>query len=237
MLSDNYVKHLNAIKKYNANGVLFEFGAGKSLLQNLFLSQHVLKQIVVDLNPMLDLTLVEEARSLLANAIKLPSNKLISSRGDLIDYGIEYKAPFDACETGFPENSIDVCVSTNTLEHIPQEKLFEIFLELNRTLKEPGIVSLIIDYSDHYSHTDSSIGPLNYLNYTESEWDKFNHQCHFQNRLRHFDYLEILQRSGFRILEEDVTYANDPFIEPLKSRFAGSEQTWAATSGYILCGK
>ncbi len=236
-LSDNWEKHLAAIEKYGTNGVLFEFGAGKSLIQNLFLSPHVSKQIVVDLNPMLDFSFVESARSFLSDKVTLPSHKQISNRLDLKHYGIDYRAPFDASSTGFVNKAIDVCVSTNTLEHIPKESLSKIFYELNRILKDSGILSLIIDYSDHYSHTDNSIGPLNYLNFTELEWAKFNHDCHFQNRLRHFDYVEILKSCGFQIIEEKLNYISHEVDENIKAKFSQADESWAATSSYMLAKK
>jgi len=236
-VSENWIRHRKAIRKYGTNDVLFEFGAGKSLMQNLFLSPNVSEQIIVDLNPMLDLSLVEASRSFLSAKMTLPSNKPISKRSDLNDYGIDYRAPFDASDTGFPDKFIDVCVSTNTLEHIPKEALIKIFFELNRILKDSGIVSLVIDYSDHYSHTDSSIGPLNYLNYSESEWAKFNHDCHFQNRMRHYDYIEILKHCGFQIIEENSNYNSDEVDDNLKSKFSEVDERWSAISGYILARK
>lgn len=236
-LSENWVRHMKAIEKYGTNGVLFEFGAGKSLAQNLYLSQYVSEQIVVDLNPMLDFTLVEASRCWLSAETTLPANKPILKLSDLNNYGIDYRAPFDASDTGFRESVFDVCVSTNTLEHIPKESLIKIFHELNRTLKDSGLVSLIVDYSDHYNHTDKSIGPLNFLNYTESEWAKFNHDCHFQNRLRHYDYIEILKHCGFQIIEEHLNYMSDDVDERLKSKFSHADERWSATSAHILAQK
>ena len=108
---------------------------------------------------------------------------------------------------------------------------------MNRTLKDTGIVSLIVDYSDHYSHTDNSIGPLNYLNYNELEWAKFNHNCHFQNRLRHYDYVEILHYCGFKVVEENLNYMIDDGNEYIKSKFSQADKPWAATSAHIFAQK
>ena len=104
-------------------------------------------------------------------------------------------------------------------------------------MKDTGIVSLVIDYSDHYSHTDNSIGALNYLNYTESEWAKFNHDCHFQNRLRHYDYIEIFKHCGFQIIEENLNYMNDRVDDNLKAKFSGIDERWCAISGHTLVRK
>ena len=54
--------HKDALNKYKTKNVVFEFGAGKSLVQNLYLSNFVKKQFVVDLYPMLDFELVDSER-------------------------------------------------------------------------------------------------------------------------------------------------------------------------------
>lgn len=156
-IDNNWNLHLDALKEYGTTDVIFEFGAGKSLAQNLFLSKEIRKQFVVDFNLMIDTDLVEAARALLSTQVQLRSKKVIRSLIDLGEYGIEYKAPFDSAKTGFTSESIDACISTNTLEHIPVNSIKEIFKELYRTLKSSSVVSAIIDYSDHYAHTDKSI--------------------------------------------------------------------------------
>ena len=60
-----------------------------------------------------------------------------------------------------------------------------------KNLKKNGMISAIIDYSDHYAHTDPAIGLLNFLNYSSDDWKKYNHESHYQNRLRHYEYIDI----------------------------------------------
>ena len=55
LYSSDWEMHKDALNKYKTKNVIFEFGAGKSLAQNLYLSNFVKKQFVVDLYPMLDL--------------------------------------------------------------------------------------------------------------------------------------------------------------------------------------
>jgi phospholipid N-methyltransferase len=234
IISDDWVRHAASIKKYNAGGLVFEFGGGKTLAQNLYLSNLVNRQIVVDLNPMLDLTLVNTARSLLATQCALKSDHEIATTSDLAHYGIEYRAPYDASDTDFDNQSIDACISTNTLEHIPKASIIKILDELQRVLKADGIISAKIDYSDHYAHTDSSISLLNYLNFSEAEWKKHNHKCHYQNRLRHYDYVELFETCGFKIMEEDLIYGEAQIPQEIAEKFASHPRTWAATSAYFV---
>ena len=68
----------------------------------------------------------------------------------------------------------DACISSSTLEHLPTHVLNNTFKILKKIIKKNGIISAVIDYSDHYSHTDDTIGHLNFLQFSDSEWRKYN---------------------------------------------------------------
>lgn len=232
--SETWKAHQKALIDNHCTNFVFEFGAGKNLAQNLFLSSFVSKQLVVDLNPMLDLREVNRSRLFLSN---LDSDTPITQTTDLLAYGIEYKAPYDASQLDLPDDTLDACVSTNTLEHVPRDSLSNIFRELFRVLKHTGIVSAQIDYSDHYSHTDSTITALNFLKFSDSEWCKHNHRCHFQNRLRHNDYKRLFFETGFEIVSEDVTFGAKIIPEDIWVKFETSARNWSATSAHFVLRK
>jgi hypothetical protein len=236
-IDTNWRKHQKALIDYRCAGLVFEFGGGKSLAQNLFLSSVVDRQIVVDLNPMMDIDLVNKSRASLANKVKLKSDVDILSLSDLNIYGIQYRSPYDAAKTDLNPNSLDACISTNTLEHIPVESIISIFMELNRVLKDSGIVSSVIDYSDHYAHTDSRISLLNYLNFSETDWQRFNHKCHYQNRLRHYDYKQIFDECGFEIISEDLSFSEVRISEFILQKNRDKDPTWSATSAHFVLKK
>ena len=71
LYSSDWEMHKDALNKYKTKNIVFEFGAGKSLVQNLFLSNFVKKQFVVDLYPMLDLELVDSEREILLQKKKV----------------------------------------------------------------------------------------------------------------------------------------------------------------------
>lgn len=169
-ISKNWHYHHESLAKHKSTEKVFEFGVGKNLAQNLYLSQFIKQQILVDLFPMIDIDMVETARQQLSKNFQLRSKKNITKVIDLTNYGIKYMAPFDASVTNFSEKSIDACISTNTLEHIPKDSLQKIFIEIFRILKSKGIISMVIDYSDHYAHTDKNISLLNYLKYDSKRW-------------------------------------------------------------------
>jgi hypothetical protein len=83
-IDETWVSHYSALIENVCTGFMFEFGAGKSLSQNIFLSNLVNYQLVVDLNPMIDLKLVNQSRSLLSNKVNLRSRTEIKFLGSLL---------------------------------------------------------------------------------------------------------------------------------------------------------
>ena len=230
--------HARAIERLERKPVLFEFGAGKSLAQNLFLGPMVERQILIDRDPMLDPALVERARADLQRlGLPLTAEGPIRSVTDLKRYGIDYHAPCDAAATGLPAGSIDICVSTYTFEHIPEAAIPPIFAEIRRILVPGGLVSARIDYSDHYAHTDPAIGKLNYLRFDADAWARYNHRCHYQNRLRHHEYRECFRGAGFEILEDRPVMKAGPIAPEIAARFTDAPKSWAANLGWFLLRK
>jgi 2-polyprenyl-3-methyl-5-hydroxy-6-metoxy-1,4-benzoquinol methylase len=152
-------------------------------------------------------------------------------------YGIDYRAPCDATHTGLQSGKIDRITSTNTLEHIPKSELKPVMDECHRLLSAGGVISLLIDYADHYAYFDSTISPYNYLQYSDRTWALFNSSLHYQNRLRHRDYLNLLGEAGFRILEEQRFGTNPEAIQHLSidRRFSTyTPEELAVSSALIL---
>lgn len=232
-IKESWQFHHDQLAAYGAKRIL-EFGAGKNLVQNLFLSRLNLDQVVVDLKPMVDLEQVNTAvRGLEALGIHLPGP--IDSLDELEStYGIRYLAPADMRETGFETASFDAVISTNTLEHIPTDSIASIWRESARLLRPGGIVSAKIDYSDHYAHTDSRISPLNYLQFSEAQWARYNHDNHYQNRLRHQHHLRLLTDAGFEILHESVNDERSADGLTLRLELLTGDATDFYLDGYVI---
>ena len=237
VLSQDWVKHKDSLKKYKTINKLFEFGAGKTLVQNLYLSDVVKTQFVVDLYPMIDLDLVEIVRQKLIEIVRLKSKVRIKNIKDLEYYGIYYKAPYDSTKTNLPDKSIDACISTNTLEHISKSDIIAILSELQRILKDEGIISAIIDYSDHYAHTDNNISLLNFLKFTPEKWRRYNHNIHYQNRLRHYEFIDIFKNAGFNVIKEELIYAEKNIPSDILNSYKNFNPNWKATSAHIILKK
>jgi hypothetical protein len=199
-----YKFHLNSLKKYKSKKIL-EFGAGKSLEQNIYLSlkcNNKINQTVIDIDKMIEFNLLNYAKDQLQKTLKLNFKlKYISNLRDLKNiFNIKYYAPFNIIDIK-EKNKFDAIISTNVIEHIPK-KNFEIILDkCIKIIKNNGILSFLIDYSDHYSHTDKKITSMNFLKYTDQEFKKYNTPLLFQNRLRHYDYIDIFIKKKLKILK------------------------------------
>lgn len=160
----------------------------------------------------------------------------VQSLSELLELAsIEYRAPADAANVALPSGSIDIQFSYTVFEHIPGEVLVDILREANRLLARNGVAIHHIDPSDHFAHDDHSISMVNFLQFSESEWNKLaGNPFAYHNRLRASDYEEIYRRAGHGVL------AWDPFVQPqsvsaiegglpLASEFRGRSVTDLAT--------
>ena len=87
-------------------------------------------------------------------------------------------------------------------------------------------MSCVIDYLDHYSYFDKKISAYNYLQYSDATWALFNPALHYQNRLRHRDYLDLFYAAGFEVVEEERYGGTE-------REFRGHRTTFARDSGSV----
>jgi SAM-dependent methyltransferase len=119
-------------------------------------------------------------------------------------FRLSYLAPCDCRSLPMPEESLDVVFSNAVLEHIPREIIAAILKEGRRILKPEGKMLHVVDNSDHWQHNDSSISRINFL--TLSDWVfrlTYINSIRYQNRLRHSEYLSLLEECGLRIVRQD----------------------------------
>ncbi|MCA8996724.1 MAG: class I SAM-dependent methyltransferase, partial [Planctomycetaceae bacterium] len=183
--------YLRFCKKPIGEAVFYQFGAGWTMAGPLtFYCHGVNKQILVDIRRLIRpwlinlsaerLSKMEESAHLLRHPRPLSAkspNRFVAEMGS--EWGIDYRAPADARCTGLPDESIDCITSTNTLEHIPRQDIAEILVECHRILRPGGIMSFRVDYQDHYSYFDRSIGVYNFLQYAPTDWRSFNPSLHY----------------------------------------------------------
>jgi hypothetical protein len=235
-------QYLDAFRKYGCapieEGLFFEFGGGWDLIVALaFYSLGVNRQVVVDLRRLLRPALVamtaKRLNLLAGNSRCMRPLSNLSGRIRLqplvrtlkANFGIEYAAPFDARKSGWKSESIDYITATKVLCDIPQPDLQLIMAECHRLLNNDGLAAFVIDYRDQYSYTDSTIGPYNFLQFTDDQWARFNPPLHYQNRMRHSDYVRLFEQAGFELVVAvgaPPDRAIDKTFDPIKltKRFA-----------------
>lgn len=246
--------------------VFFEVGTGRMPIGPLsFWLMGAKSTVTIDVNPYIKEELIKEAigyisenneeiqllfGSLLDNSrleavCSLCKSPAFSEHSFLKLCQIEYIAPGDAAKTLLEDKSIDIYTSYNVLEHIPRQILSGIIQEGNRIINVNGLFVHRIDYSDHFSHSDKSISAINFLQYSDSEWDRYaGNRYMYMNRLRHDDFLELFESAGHRILTNEASKDNHSLellsqgTLPLNERFKNkSEEILSITDSWLVTQK
>ena len=212
---EHYNKFCVCNKLENNSMRYYEFGAGWDLIIPISMSLLGFNVTCVDVNKLIFDKLIKDTiykfhqykgELPFYHDINLMSlnNRITIKKILKENFNIDYIAPFDTSNTKYPDSSMDFISSTSTFEHIPREDIIPILRESYRILKCGGVFSMIIDYKDHWSYFDKNISPYNFLKFTEREWGKYNPSLNYQNRMRHKDYIEIINNSDFEIVEDTV---------------------------------
>jgi len=204
-----------------------EVGTGRclSLPMALWLSG-AFQTITVDLNPYLkpemvfeEIAYIRNHQEMVMELFGLLSQKplfrerfdlLLNVRGDLDALlslmNVRYIAPADAGHLNLPSRSIDYHVSHAVVEHISRKTLNPIFLEGKRILKEDGLAIHYASLGDLFSSVDHSISPVNFLQFSEEEWESITgNRYMYHNRLRVDELRELFEQTGYRILCLEAT--------------------------------
>ncbi len=114
---------------------------------------------------------------------------------------IRYVAPGDAARTDLASRSIDLHFSYTVFEHIPLGIIRDILAEGARLLSPVGAAIHHVDISDHFAHDDANILPINFLRYSQPEWDRWaDNQFAYHNRARASEYRPVYEEAGHEII-------------------------------------
>ena len=93
-------------------------------------------------------------------------------------------------------------VSLNVFEHIPSDVLTAILKKGAKNMNEGGLFVHIIDMTDHFSHSDKSLSSINFLKYSDKNWNLIaGNRYMYQNRLRVDDYETLFKEAGLEIVD------------------------------------
>jgi SAM-dependent methyltransferase len=182
--------------------------------------------ITIDHNPYLkpqliqeDITYLrkhsEEIRTLFQDQAQQPlygyrHSELLKQQEFVLDeflrmMNIQYCSHADAAHLHLDSESIDFHISYTTLEHIPPEPLIGVLLESRRVLRRDGLFVHLIDMTDHFSHSDRSISSINFLQFSDSEWQKYaGNRYMYQNRMRIDEYLKLIKAAGLTVVSMET---------------------------------
>jgi len=156
---------------------------------------------------------------------------------------IQYNAPANAANTGLPKDSIDIVYSNSVLEHIPRPVIVDIMKEAWRVVKPTGFMFHSVNCGDHYAYVDSSISQLNYLQYSDAEWKKWNNDFLYQNRMRCDEFIVLAKAVGFKIIintakATDIRLKQLAELPRIAKEFSGYKpEELCITSIDFLCNK
>lgn len=204
----------------------FEVGTGRApLLPMTYWLLGAGRTRTVDLNPYLKGEMVAEClawiaarenqvRGYLGEAMDEGRfSALLALAGGNFDLGrfldltsIEYLAPADAAATGLPARSIDFHTSYTVLEHIAEPVLERILAEGRRLLRPEGAFVHLVDFSDHFSHSDPNLSSANFLRFSNRAWRLYSgNRYMYMNRLRYDDYQRLFAAVSDLIFCSPVT--------------------------------
>lgn len=138
------------------------------------------------------------------------------------------------------EKQIAFVHSNNTLEHVYPADLQQMLKVFNAKLKSDAIMSHFIDLSDHFSHMDARIGPLNFLRFSDRQWRFIDNTIQPQNRLRIADYRNLFKLTGWSILKEqnETAAITDLIKSQINAKFVGyTDQDVSVTHSWVVLKK
>ena len=139
-------------------------------------------------------------------------------RSALAEINGNYLAPYDLLNNDMPDQSVDIITSRAVFEHIPPKIVRNMFFEFNRLLRQDGAMCHIIDNSDHWEHNDKTICRLNFLKYSQTTFNIISsmNPLDYQNRLRHSQYIKMIEDVGFRIVLDEF-HSDDKALNDLNT--------------------
>lgn len=188
-----------------SNASVLEFGAGRHLTVAMAIAAVGPNVVASDVAKLMRPDLVQDAARRSCMPALGPIAVADDVLGALLDLGVTYRKMTPGSFDRVRDQTIDLLYSTSVLEHIPVEEISTLLQEARRVLSPAGRISLIVDYTDHYAYGDPSISSFNFLSVPEAKWlARYSPSGHFQNRLRHDDAVDLLEKAGFTVVVKNV---------------------------------
>lgn len=105
----------------------------------------------------------------------------------------------------YDNDTFDLVISSDVLEHVPRHSTPALTSELYRVLKPGGVAAQQIVLTDHLGIYDKKVHPKNYLRYNDTTWKLlFNNDVQYINRLQRPEWISLFQKAGFELDNVEV---------------------------------
>lgn len=123
--------------------------------------------------------------------------------------GFEYVIDPSGTLRQFKDDSFDVILSANVLEHVGRDLFPAYIQDFNRLLKPGGYSIHLIDLGDHLSYYDRAMSLKNYLRYSDQVWQRhYENEILYINRIQRKEWLQLFSSAGLELVAEQSTYCN-----------------------------
>lgn len=107
-------------------------------------------------------------------------------------------------------DSVDLVISSDVMEHIPETGLPELAKSLRRIVRDGSHINQQIVEADHLCIYDRTVHPKNYLRYSNASWKlRFENDIQYINRWQHSDFVRLFREHGFDIVDEQIVSTAD----------------------------
>lgn len=139
--------------------------------------------------------------------------------------GFRYILDAGGALDGIADGEVDLAISSDVMEHIPEVTLSRFARSLKRILKPIGMSSQQIVQADHLVIYDPSAHRKNYLRYSNRMWKLFfENDVQHMNRWQHSDFVKLYQDAGFSIVAEQIVETADTSSLKIADRWAAYEK-------------
>jgi len=126
--------------------------------------------------------------------------------------GFRYVTDNSGKLSSFQDESLNTIYSAGVFEHIHNDILNDFINDLYRLLKPGGYCIHTINMNDHY--TDRTLPDKYYLTFSDKVWKRFfENKVQYINRVQRSEWLNIFQKAGFELIDEESFNGN---IEKIK---------------------
>jgi hypothetical protein len=159
---------------------------------------------------------IARAQALLDSIADCPSFDHVYDR-----LGFRYVIGPDGSLDALADNSLDLIVSSDVLEHVPVDAMPVLADAMRRVLRSGGTSAHQIVEADHLCIYDRKVHTKNYLRYSDRVWNAvFANQVQYFNRMQHGEIRDVFVRAGFAVTGEDVISRCDLRSITVDQRFA-----------------